>query len=551
MSRTVSLTLLFAALTVAMAAPWSLHPASRVLLDAPDTHLFMWTLAWDAHAFATNPFGIFDANIFHPDRNTLAYSENLIGSAFFAAPTIWLTGDLVLAMNVVAMLTCLLCGLGAYFLARTLGLGVGAAVVAGLIFAFDPTRFFRMSQLHLTAVQWVPFGLAFLHRYFQDGRARDLRLAIAFLVLQALAGGHGAVFLLVSMVLLALYQLTRRMPLAPIKRVRDCGVPGLLLLVPAVLVWIPYRRAQVERGLRRSLENWTVTPESFAASPSHVHQWVMSWLTDTRVNDTASAYLFPGYLPLLLALIAIVPVGAARVRDRRMWFYALLALVSVLLFISPPLSLWPVVYWLPVFNFIRAPSRFMILTTLAIAVLAAYGLDRLTVKLTSRARTIAAIAAGVLLLGEFSAHPFRGVDYRFDVPAIDRWLDTQPKPFVVAELPTPSSRQSGRFERHQTRAMLHSTAHWQKTIHGYSGIRSPKLDQATIALTQFPDEDSLKALHDLGVTYVVVHSELYSPEEWTTMEGRLASGSQLQLVRIEGSGQAYRLTPSRSVPEVP
>jgi hypothetical protein len=329
------------------------------------------------------------------------------------------------------------------------------------------------------------------------------------------------------------------------KRVRDFGIPGALLLVPAVLVWMPYRRAQVEMGLRRSLENWTATPESFAASPSHVHQWVMSWLTDARVNDAASAYLFPGYLPVVLAVGAIVPFGSARVRDRRMWFYALLALVSVLLFIPPPLSLWPVVYWLPVFNFIRAPSRFMILTTLAIAVLAAYGFDRLTVKLTRRARTIAAIAAGVLLLGEFSSHPFQGVDYRFEVPAIDRWLDTQPKPFVVAELPTPSSRQSGPFERHQTRAMLHATAHWQKTIHGYSGIRSAKLDEATMALTQFPGEGSLKALHDLGVTYVVVHSELYSPEEWSTIEGRLAGIPQLQLVRIEGSGQAYRLTPSR------
>ncbi|WP_332772324.1 hypothetical protein, partial [Phenylobacterium sp.] len=70
------------ALTVLMAAPWSLHPATRVLLDAPDTHLYIWTLAWDAHAFVTNPFGIFDANIYYPLPNTLAYSENLIGSAF-------------------------------------------------------------------------------------------------------------------------------------------------------------------------------------------------------------------------------------------------------------------------------------------------------------------------------------------------------------------------------------------------------------------------------------------------------------------------------------
>ena len=63
--------------------------------DNPDTHLFLWTLGWDVHAFTTQPLSIFDANIYYPQRLTLAYSENLIGSAFFAAPVLWLTGNSV------------------------------------------------------------------------------------------------------------------------------------------------------------------------------------------------------------------------------------------------------------------------------------------------------------------------------------------------------------------------------------------------------------------------------------------------------------------------
>jgi len=538
--RAVPLTLLFAALTILMSAPWSFNLPSRVLADAPDTHLFLWTLTWDTHALVTNPFTIFDANIFHPDRNTLAYSENLIGSAFFAAPIIWLTGNLVLAMNVAALMTCLLCGLGAYFLARTIGLSVAAGIIAGIVFAFDPTRFFRISQLHLTAVQWVPFGLAFLHRYFYSGRARDLRLAILFLVLQALSGGHGAVFLTVSMLALTIYQLATRTPIKPMKRLRDVGVPGLLLLLPAVFVWLPYRRAQVEIGLRRTLENWTVTPNSFIASPSHVDAWAASWFTDTNFAETASAYLFPGFLPLALAIIAVVPGG---VRDSRKWFYLALGIVSALFFLPPPIGVWPLVYWLPAFNFIRVPSRFMILTTLALAILAAYGFERIARALAPRARIAAAIAIGALLLAEFSAYPLDSVAYAVNVPAIDRWLDTQPKPLVVAELPTPSSRLSGPFERHQTRAMLHSTAHWQKTIHGYSGIRSKRLDDATMKLSHFPDDDSIEALMDLGVTHVVIHTDLYAPEEWSAIEPKLANHPALRLLRVEGSGRAYSLVP--------
>ena len=92
----------------------------------------------------------------------------------------------------------MLCGVGAFFLARRLHIGVGGAFVCGLIFAFAPPRFVRMGQLHMTAMQWMPFSLAFLHTYFERGRRRDLLLAIGFFSLQALSSGHGAVYLLLS-----------------------------------------------------------------------------------------------------------------------------------------------------------------------------------------------------------------------------------------------------------------------------------------------------------------------------------------------------------------
>jgi hypothetical protein len=94
--------LLYAALTVALAYPLARHSAENVLSVSPDTDLFLWTLSWDTYAFTHHPFSIFDANIFFPQRRTLAYSENLIGSAFFAAPILWLTHNPVLAMNLVA-----------------------------------------------------------------------------------------------------------------------------------------------------------------------------------------------------------------------------------------------------------------------------------------------------------------------------------------------------------------------------------------------------------------------------------------------------------------
>ena len=123
-----------------------------------------------------------------------------------AAPVLWLTHNLVLAMNLVALLSCVLCGLGAFVLARKLGVGLAGAVLSGLVFAFSPPRFFRIDQIHLTTIQWVPFCLAYLHAYLDLGRKKDLHLALGFFTLQALTSGHGAALLVAALVIVLGYR---------------------------------------------------------------------------------------------------------------------------------------------------------------------------------------------------------------------------------------------------------------------------------------------------------------------------------------------------------
>jgi hypothetical protein len=538
---------LFAALTVAMAAPWSLHPATRVVVDNPDTHLFLWTLGWNTHAFATAPLAIFDANIYAPNPNTLAYSENAIGSALLAAPVIWATGDLVLALNLVLLAACALSGVGAVVLARRLGLGLPAAIVCGVVFAFAPSRFYRMSQLHQNTVQWMPFALAFLHTYFTGGRARDLRLALAFFTLQALTSGHAAVFLAVAMAAVAAWQWLSGAPVAFGRRLRDVGVTGVLVLAPAAALLLPYRRARLDVGLDRTNEVWAVTPESFLASPAHVHQWLLGLVTDRPVTDLANAFLFPGYLAVLLAVVALWPDARARtapaLRDGRRlaWGYAALAALSLLFFVDGPLSLWPWVRGWPGFSFIRVSSRFVTVTTLALAVLAAFGVERLARGTSSaRSRALAAVVT-VLLLAEYSTHPFTGVPFEMPRPSTVTWLAAQPGAKVVAEVPVPRASNGGAYERFETAAMLHSTAAWWPTIHGYSGTRPERHDQVFRAMNTFPDEASLTAMRSLGVTHVIAHRRLYPDEMWTALGARLRSTAGLRVIHDDAEGLVCRL----------
>jgi hypothetical protein len=168
--------LLYAALTAALAYPLVRHAAGYVLSVSPDTDLLLLMLSWDAHALTSHPLSIFDANIFAPLHRTLAFSENLIGSGLFAVPILGLTHNPVLAMNVLALLSCVLCGLGTYTLARRAGAGSAGAAIGGLIFAFAPTRFLRLDQLFLATIQWMPFSLAYLHAYLDKGERGTVHL---------------------------------------------------------------------------------------------------------------------------------------------------------------------------------------------------------------------------------------------------------------------------------------------------------------------------------------------------------------------------------------
>jgi hypothetical protein len=276
----------------------------------PDTRLFLWTLGWDVHAFRTEPFGIFDANIFYPEPRTLAYSEHQIGSAIFAAPLVWGTGNLVLAMNAVLLLSCFLSGCFAYLLGRELGLSRPSSILVGAIFALSPPRFFRIGQLHLATVQWIPLCLACLHRYARGGRRLPLVGAVLAFWLQALSGGQSGLFLALAAAGLLVY-LWIFGELRPSGSLwKDGAAASALTLALNLPFLLPYLRVREELGLERSLDEaiyWSPNAASYLASPTHVDRWVGAAL---GVGE-AKAFLFPGFLPLVLALVVWLPTRKA------------------------------------------------------------------------------------------------------------------------------------------------------------------------------------------------------------------------------------------------
>jgi hypothetical protein len=187
----------------------------------------------------------------------------------------------------------------------------------------------------------------------------------------------------------------------------------------------------------------------------------------------------------------------------------------------------------------------MVLGALGVSVLAGLGIERLTSRFSPDRRQTVVMIAAALMLVEFAGVPIFAVPFAIRIPAADQWLAQQPKPFVVAEMPV----QSG-YERYQTIYMMHSMAHWQRTLAGYGGIRPAFHQDLDQLLDRFPDEPGLRRLTGIGVTYVVVHIDFFDPARWPDVDARLRSyeGTWLTLEYSDPTARVYSIRPPPVAP---
>ena len=141
---------LFVLLAVAHTWPLASAPRTWSRNDNADTVLHEWIMAWVSHQAVHDPIHLFDANIFHPERYTLAYSDPLIVESAMAAPLLWTGASPVLAYNIVLIAGFALTGWAtSLVVARWTG-SLLAGLVSGSLVAFNAFTLTRLPQIQFT-----------------------------------------------------------------------------------------------------------------------------------------------------------------------------------------------------------------------------------------------------------------------------------------------------------------------------------------------------------------------------------------------------------------
>lgn len=313
-------TLFYTAATVVMTWPVARGLTRDLPNDLGDPLLNCWILSWVADHLLQALRGdvtalgrVWHANIFYPEPYALAYSEHLAAQAIQILPVYAVTWNPILCYNLLFLSTFILSGLGMFLLVRALTADAAAALAAGAFYAFALPRVGHIPHLQVLSMQWMPFALLGLHRFFETRRAAPLAGASAALIAQNLSCGYYLMFFTPCVAAVALFEIwTRR--LWRDRRTWKMLVAAAAAVAVATLPFLmPYLRLRQFGGEPRRLAEiieFSADVYSYFTAAGMLTLWGDS----LRPVATPEGELFPSWTVMALSVMGL---GAAIAASRR------------------------------------------------------------------------------------------------------------------------------------------------------------------------------------------------------------------------------------------
>lgn len=425
-----------------------------------------------------------------------------------------------------------------------------AAFLAGLVFAFCTYKIGELRHIQLLMAMFMPLTLLYLGKFLRAPNFHNGFLTALFFALNALSSLYYAVFLAFA---IALY-LVVEFVLKHFRITRDHLIHGGIAAVIAIVMVLPFllpffrleRQYNFSEGRDPNL--FSARPASYLAAPAS--QWLYGNLTRGFYVAAKGQPLFSGIAALILGVVGIFALW--RAKSRAWIFPLLLALMGVVLSFGPFLILdrttnpafrYPLPYYflslvVSPLKSLNAPARFVVLTMLALGLLAGYGALWLMRRAPRYALPIAA-ACAVLILVEYVPAPLRlaAVDAGANISPVYTFLAQQPPGEPVVEIPMgkPEFADQDKYVVYT----YNSLYNFQPLVNGYSTFLPPDYYALVRDVQNFPTKASIKRLKKWGAEWVIVHSERFPKPDKTRQ--RLDKLKNIVHVQDFGNVWLYRI----------
>ncbi len=151
-----------------------------------DEMLIAWIQSWVQHQLLTNPFHLFQANIFYPFIDSLAYSDAFITSSLISWIPVLLIRQPIVSVNFTLISSIELLGFSIYLLSYYLTKDWILSLVSGFIVVFSPAVLSNYIPLQTLSVYWVPLAILFFLIYLKNREFKNLIFCLICFDLQAL-----------------------------------------------------------------------------------------------------------------------------------------------------------------------------------------------------------------------------------------------------------------------------------------------------------------------------------------------------------------------------
>ena len=501
-------------------------------LDNNDTAFNTWVIAWVQHQLPRDPLHLFEAPIFYPEHDTLAYSEHMIVPAVIGLPFNWAGGSPVLVYNLLVMLGFILSGIAMSRLITRWTGSLSAGIIAGALFSFNAhvlTRFAHLQALH---VEFIPLTLYAFDRLLAEPRVRYALLLTCGFVLQALCSNYLMVMLAFALVSAVVVRSEPwRSPARVWPYLAGAGVAAILVLTPVLL---PYYRLHESQGLIRTIDDvrrYSAWWPDYMATTGRLHYSLWSY----RFATAGRTALFPGFTAVLLACVALASARAWRDPRARL----MLPIAAVGVFLSLGANA-PGYEWLQnhvtVLQGVRAAGRWGYLALVAVAVLAGFGVAVLHARWGQR-RWWPAVVVALLALVTVEAMRTPLLLVRFDGIASvhNRMKSDDVRAIVMFPL-----YQGGAFHMNAP-YLLDQTRHWKPMVNGYSSFAPDSFFERVDRLNHFPEPQVIEEMKRIGVSHVMLEHATLEPQFGRDAFTRLRSHPDLEFVLDQDGWAVYKL----------
>ena len=363
---------------------WSGHPTSTTTCGCGDTSLFTWFIEWPAYAMAHGHSPLYSAAMHSPSGVNLLANTSVLAVGTVLAPVTWLFGP-VASLNVALTLAPVLSALAMFVLLRRWVRWTPAAFIGGLFYGFSPFILVSLTDAHLMLglVPVPPLVVLCLDELAVRQRRRPVPVGIGLGLLITVQFFIGSEVLLITvlmstlgLLLVVLHAAWRRTPDLR-AHLRNAGVGLASGAVTAVVllagpVWYALSGpaslgGTVWPGVLGSIftKNGTVLNNYLVGVPR------ITGLIALDHNRQVGGYQGPdlSYQYFGIVILVVLAVGwAVWHRDRRLWLFGSVGLVSVVLSLGTQAHIWSLLLRLPLLENI-VPYRFVLVTYLAASVM--------------------------------------------------------------------------------------------------------------------------------------------------------------------------------------